>query len=40
MTWMEFVRIAALWLVALVLGSFVASFAWFNLKGRQERRRV
>lgn len=37
MTWMEFVRIAALWLVTLVLGAFTLSFVWFTLKDQQAK---
>lgn len=37
MTLPEFIRIAALWLVTLVLGAFTLSFAWFTLKDQQAK---
>lgn len=40
MTLPEFIRIAALWLITLVLGAFTLSFAWLHLKDQQKRRRV
>lgn len=38
MNWPEFIRIAALWIVSLVLGAFTLSFTWFHLKDRQRER--